>query len=161
MDPIQNAEVINKEKKTTPPVQALRILSGIVATIINIAMASIGIGWLVSVVTVLVSGTVAGYTVLFGLSAPIVAILITASLFIAYWPLALIGKAFWSFARGTNRFKKAGIITGAILFALSITALLIISLNLAENISVDYQDGKNRVIIDDGVICVSNSNNCD
>ncbi len=140
---------------------ALSIIAGIVAVLLNITMVTIGIAWLVSVVTVLVSGTIAGYTVLFGLSAPIIAILITASLFIAYWPLALIAKAFWSLARGTNRFKKTGVYTGIVIFALSITGLLIISLNLAENISIDYKNGKNRVIIDDGVVCVSNSNNCD
>lgn len=161
MENVQNAEVVTPQKKEAPQVMALRIIAGIIGVLLNIIMAVIGIAWLVSVVTILVSGTIAGYTVLFGLPAPIVAILITASLFLVYWPIALIAKAFWSAARGVNRFKKMTVITGAILFALSITALLIISLNLAENISVDYQDGKNRVIIDDGVICISDSGNCD
>lgn len=161
MESIQNAEVVTTAKGELLPVKILRILAGIVAVVINIAMAGVAIGWLVSVVTILVSGTVAGYTLLFGLPAPIVAILITSTLFIAYWPLALIAKAFWSLARGHNRFKKMNVVTGAIIFALSITAILIISLNLAENISLDYTDGATRVIIDNGTICVSNKNTCD
>lgn len=153
----------------TPPLQytpnpwlrIFRILMGIIAVILFIAMAGIGIGWLASFMTILVSGTFFGYDVFFGLPPIVIATLITAALYLAYWPVALVARGFWSLAKGVNKYEHNNIVTGGILFALSIAAIIIISLQFAKDINLDYKDENVRIIIDDGTVCVSETNLCD
>ena len=134
---------------------------GIIAVVLYIAMAGIGIGWLASFVTILVSGTLFGYELFFGLSPVVIATLISASLYIAYWPIALVAKGFWSLAKGVNKYDHNSIVTGGILFALSIAAIIIISLQFAKNIELDYTDENVRVIVDDGTVCISTTSKCE
>ncbi len=148
------------EKTPKAPLAAAQIISGIVAVVLSIVMVALGIAWLASVVTVIVSGTLLGYAVFFGIPPLIMALLITSTLYIVYWPVALLAKAFWSATKGKNRFRMASVMTGAIFCALAIATTFIIAVNLGRTISFDYQDEKTRVIIDDGTICISTTNSC-
>lgn len=150
-------KVLHKKK---PHVETIKVLAHIVAVALSTIMAALGIGWLASVVTVLVSGKLLGYTVFFGIPPFVLSLLITAGLYVAYWPVALAAKGFWSIAKGVNRYKPHEIVTGAIFFALALATLFTIAVNLGRNINFEYRDDKTRVIIDDGNICVSDADYC-
>ncbi len=143
-----------------PHLTLFKVFFSLVAVIFSIVLVAIGISWLASVVTVLVSGKLLGYTVFFGIPPYVLSILITSVLYIVYWPVALITKGFWSLAKMKNRYKNHEIITGAILLALAIAAVIIIAVNLGKDIHFDYRDTETRIIIDDGNICVSDENYC-
>lgn len=148
--------------KKTPKASLLpiQILTGIIATTLSVVMVALGIAWLASIVTVVVSGTLLGYAVFFGIPPIVLALLLTSALYIVYWPIALLARAFWSATKGKNRFNTANVMTGAILCALAIATTFVIAVNLGRTISFDYQDEKTRVIIDDGTICISTTNSC-
>ncbi len=144
-----------------PAVRAFRIIAGIVAVVLTIALFAIGISWLFSVVTILMSKTLFGYSVLFGLPPIELAILLTSALYIVFWPMALATRGFWSIAKGTNKYKIKRIIFGAIFFAAALAAIVVIALRLSQNLSVDYKDGYQRVLIKDGIVCISRTGACD
>lgn len=146
--------------KKRPHLEAAKVFAGIIAVTLSIIMVAIGIGWLASVLAVLVSGKLLGFTIFFGIPPFILSLLITAGLYIAYWPIALIAKGFWSIAKGANRYKLQEIMTGAIIFALALATLFTIAVNLGRNINFEYKDDTTRVIIDDGNICVSDADYC-
>ncbi len=147
-------------KAKKPHIEAAKVLANIIAVIFSVVLIVLGIGWLSAVVTVLVSGKILGFTIFFGIPPLILSVLITAGMYVAYWPVSLLAKGFWSIAKGKNRYKNHEIITGAILFALSIAALVIIGVNLGRNINFEYKDNKTRVILDEGNICVSDEAYC-
>lgn len=158
---IQTVEVARETRTSSKVTKPVRILAGVVAVALDIALAAIGIAWLSSIVAVLASGTIFGYDVLLGFSPVILAILITASLFIAFWPISILAKGFWSLAKGKNKYDRERLMAGGILFALSIAAVVIIAVNLGKHTNLDIRDGNTRVIIDDGVVCVSKTGECD
>lgn len=152
---------IVEEPKKKRPMTPWRVFVMALAILVSIILVLIGIAWLSSVLTVIVSGTLLGYAVFFGIPPFVLASLITGGLYIVFWPLSLVGKALWSAARGKNRFKTYKIVTGAIIFSVAIATVFTIAVNLGRTISFDYKDAKTRVIIDDGNICVSDSTYCD
>jgi len=112
-------KVLTKKAPRAPLVTA-QILTGIIAVALSVIMVALGIAWLASVVTVIVSGTLLGYAVFFGIPPLIMALLLTSALYIVYWPIALLARAFWSATKGKNRFNTASVMTGAIFCALAI-----------------------------------------
>ncbi len=147
-------------KKKSPYIEWLQIFATFVAVIFSIIIVSIGIGWLASVVIVLVSGKLLGFTIFFGIPPIILSILITAGAYIAYWPVALITKGLWSLAKMKNNYKVHEIMTGAIIFALAIATVIIIAVNLGRNINFEYKDKGTQIILDEGNICVSEESYC-
>lgn len=150
-----------RETPNRPFLKTFRVFMGIIAVVLSIVMVALAIGWAASVIAVLVTDTMFGYNIFFGLQPVVLATLITATLYVAYWPIALIAKGFWSLAKGVNRYDHGNIVTGGILFALSIAALIIITLQFSKNIKLDYKDENVRVIVDDGTVCISKTNLCE
>jgi hypothetical protein len=144
-----------------PWLKAFRTVMYILAVILTIILVAIGIGWLSTLAAVLVSDTAFGYTAFFGLEPLVVAVIITASLYLAYWPISLLCRACWSLAKGVNRFEKHHLITGAIIFSLSIASLIVIAIEFTKDISINYKDENLQVIIDEGNVCISDTNKCE
>ena len=132
-----------------------------VAVILSSVLIIIGITWLSSVLVVIVSGKLLGFTIFFGIPPLILCTLITSAMYIVYWPLAIITKGFWSLAKGKNRYRTFQIILGAILFAVAVATTVIIVVNLGRNISFEYKSTETKIIIDEGNICISEAEYCE
>lgn len=150
----------SKQKKTSN-LKPLSYSAHLIAVVLSTILVIIGVGWLASVLIVVISGKLLGFTVFFGIPPLILCALITSAMYIVYWPLALITKGFWSIAKGKNRYKTFQIIFGAIVFAVAIATAIIIVVNLGRNISFEYKSAETKVIIDDGNICVSEADYCE
>lgn len=149
------------QNRKNPWLQAFRILMRVIAIILTIVLVALGIGWLSTLLAILISGTAFGYSAFFGLEPVVVAVIITASLYLAYWPISLTCRACWSLAKGVNRFEKHHLVTGAIIFSLSIASLIVIAIEFAKDISINYKDETLQVIIDKGNVCISETNECE
>lgn len=141
--------------------QITKIFFGFLGVVGTIIIISIGIAWLVTMITIWGTDVNLGYDTLFGLPSFTLSALVTAALFVVYWPIVLLTKGAWSISKNQNRFNKHLLITGGILFACAIGVIVAIGLELAHNLNLDYQDGNKRILIENGMVCVSSDGKCE
>jgi hypothetical protein len=139
---------------------SLQMLAWFVTIILSIVLVCMGIAWLASISVIMGSSVLLGHAVFLGIPPLIFALLSTSLFYLVFWPLSLITRAFRSLAEDMNRFKTHHILWGAVAYALSLAATVLIITSVGWVISFDYQDTKTHVVVDHGTLCVSHINTC-